>query len=86
MFETMGIGTIAIIILIVWYGGSAINSILAGSGEVASKEFESFKQQQDIRLFKNKIKLHKQVEKIKDSTIYSDDEWNKIFNGEDEDA
>ena len=82
--EAMGMSTILIIAAVIWYLGSTINNILDASGTVAEKEFNAFKQQQDIRLFKNKVKLHKQVEKIKDATVYSDDEWNKIFDPEED--
>ena len=81
----LSIGTIVIIVLVVWYLGSAINNILAASGEVAEKEFRVFKQQQDIRLRKNQIKLHKTVEKIKDEPIYTDEEWDKLFNNKSND-
>ena len=78
----LSIGTIVIIVLVVWYLGSAINNILAASGEVAEAEFKVFKQQQDIRLRKNQIKLHKTVSKIKDLPVYTDAEWDALFHPE----
>ena len=47
--ESLSIGMIALILVGIWYLGSTVNNILAASGEVAEKEFKSFKQQQDIR-------------------------------------
>ena len=81
--EEFGIATIVIVLVIVWYLGSSINAVLAGSGKVCEKEFKGFEQQQDIRLLKNRVKLHKQVEKLKDAKVYSDAEWSKIFDPED---
>ena len=82
--EALSLGTIMMILVVIWYLGSSINAVLASSGEVAEKEFKSFKQQQDIRLLKNRVKLHKQVDKLKDSKVYSDTEWDAIFNPEEE--
>ncbi len=80
----LGFATIAIIVLVIWYGGSSINAILAGSGDLASKEFTQFKRAQDIRIHKSRIKEHKQIEKFKDQPVYSDQEWAKIFDKEDD--
>ncbi len=77
--EQFGIGTIVIVLVVIWYLGSSINAILAGSGDLASKEFTQFKRQQDIRIHKSRIKEHKQIEKFKDQPTYTDAEWDKIF-------
>ena len=83
--ESVALSTIVIVILVVWYLGSTINNILAASGEIAEKEFGVFKKQQDMRLRKQSIKLHKQVDKIKDSPVYTDEEWDALFNPDKED-
>lgn len=80
--ESIGIGSIVIVVLVVWYLGSTINNVLAASGEIAEKEFGVFKKAQDMRLRKQSIKLHKQVEKIKDQPVYTDSEWDALFNPE----
>jgi len=83
--ESMGIAGIVGILAIIWYLGSSINAVLAGSGELAEKEFASFKKQQDVRLFKGRVKMYKQVEKLATEKVYSDKEWDAIFNPEKED-
>ena len=80
--ETIGIGSIVIIVLVVWYLGSTINNVLAASGEIAEREFNGFKQEQDMRLRKQAIKRHKQVEKIKDQAVYTDVQWDALFHPE----
>jgi predicted metalloprotease len=80
--EAMGLGTIIIVLVVMWYLGSSINAVLAGSGEIAEKEFNQFKKQQDVRLFKGKVKMYKQVQKLTGEKTYSDEEWDKIFNPE----
>ncbi len=80
----MSIATIIIVLVVIWYLGTSINAILAGSGDLASKEFTQFKRAQDIRIHKSRIKEHKQIEKFKDQPVYSDQEWAKIFDKEDD--
>ena len=70
---------LAIVLAIVWYLGSAINNVLNGAGELASKEFSSFSQEQDLRLRKGRAKRYKAVEKVKDQPVYSDKEWDALF-------
>ena len=77
-----GIGTIVIVLVVIWYLGSTINAILASSGVIAQKEFANFTREQDIRIHKARIKQHKAVEKFKGEPVYSDKEWDAIFNPE----
>ena len=81
----MTMTTIVIALLVVWYLGTTINAILANSGLLAQKEFSNFTREQDIRIHKARVKQHKAVEKFKDDAVYSDKEWDKIFNPEKED-
>lgn len=75
----IGIGSIVLIVLVVWYLGSAINNVLSGAGELASKEFIAFSQEQDLRLRKGRVKRYKSVEKMSDDKVYTDKEWDNIF-------
>lgn len=76
----MDLTIVVIALIVVWYVGSAINSILGGAGELVEKEFHSFSQEQDIRLRKNRIKRAKQIDKLVDEKTYTDEEFDKIFN------
>ncbi len=81
----LSIATIIIVIVVVWYLGTSINAILAGSGDLASKEFTQFKRAQDIRIHKQRIKEYKTVDKFKDQPVYTDKQWDTIFAKDDED-
>ena len=80
-----GMGTIILVLVLVWYLGSTINNVLGGAGDLASKEFKGFSQEQDLRLRKQQIKRHKAVEKIKDDPVYTDTEWDVLFQNKDAD-
>jgi len=83
--EQLGLAGILGIAAIIWYLGSSINAVLAGSGEIAEAEFNQFKKSQDLRIFKQRVKMHKQVSKLGDQAVYSDEEWQKIFHPDKED-
>jgi len=70
---------LALVLAVVWYLGSAINAVLAGSGELAAKEFTAFSQEQDLRLRKGRVKRFKAVAKVVDQEVYSDKEWDILF-------
>jgi len=76
----IGILTIVITVVVVWYFGSSINSIVKGSGEMASDEFTVFKRDQKIRHHKTRISQTEQLDKIKDANVYSDSDFADIFN------
>lgn len=80
----MGLGTVILILVGIWYLGGTINSLLAGSGELVSKEFNQFKQEQDVRIHKSRIKRAKAVDKFSGEKVYTDREWENIFNPKDE--
>ena len=75
----IGIVTIVLVILVVWYFGSSINAVVSGSGEMAADEFSVFRRDQKIRLHKSRIAQTKTLDDIKDQNIYSDDDFDKIF-------
>ena len=84
--ESLGLASILGIVAIIWYLGSSINAVLAGSGEVAEREFENFKAQQDIRLYKERIKATKSVEKMMQEPVMTFKELSKTLNtGKEED-
>jgi len=75
----VGIVTIVLVVLVIWYFGSSINAIVSGSGEMAADEFAVFRRDQKIRLHKSRIHQTKTLDDIKDTLVYSDDEFDKIF-------
>ena len=75
-----GILTVVLAVVITWYFGSSINAIVKGSGEMASDEFSVFKRDQKIRHHKTRITQTEQLDKIKDSNVYSDTDFDDIFN------
>lgn len=83
--EALSLGTIVIILVVIWYLGSSINAVLNGAGQLAEKEFGNFTREQDIRIHKARIKQHKAVAKFSNDKVYSDSEWDQIFNPDKED-
>lgn len=73
------VATIIIVLVVIWYLGNSINSILSGSGELAANEFGNFKREQAIRLHKERIKQAKAVNKFDGQPVYSDAEFEAIF-------
>lgn len=64
------VATIVIIGAIIWYLGSAINSILKGAGEVASTEFDLLKDEQQVRVQKSYDDLGRKLEKLMEESSY----------------
>ena len=53
--------TVIIVVVVVWYFGSAINSIISKSGKMAEREYEVFERDQSFRLMKGKEELKHRV-------------------------
>ena len=76
----MDITLIAIVVIIViWYFGKAINSVVEGSGDIVSDEFVNARREQRIRLHKERAKQTQKVKKLEDVEIYSDKQFDKLF-------
>ena len=56
---------IVTVVVVVWYFGSVINSIIAKSGKMATREYEVFEREQAFRLAKGKEELKAKAEKFK---------------------
>ena len=76
-----GLGLIIVVVLVVWYLGSAINSILAKAGGMANREFESFEKEQAFRVMKTKEELKVRVKDFsaKNKNDMTDDELNELL-------
>ncbi len=62
--ETVTIAIIAI--LVVWYLGNSINTILANSGKLAVREFDIFEETQALRHVKSRQDNNGKVEDLGD--------------------
>ena len=58
--------TIAILMAVIWYFGSALNSVLKGAGEESSREFKLYQAESD---FRRQSQYNKLGSKIIDSEI-----------------
>ncbi len=75
----MTVATVIIVVMVVWYFGSSINSITSGASDMASREFATYGNDQRVRLHKRRISQTKELDDIKDQNVYSDDEFEAIF-------
>lgn len=75
------IGMIIIAVLVIWYLGSSINSILAKAGGMANREFESFEKEQAFRVMKTKEELKIRVKDFntKSKNDMTDDELKEML-------
>ena len=61
---SFGIVGAVIALIAVWYLGGAINSILSGAGEIASKEFDVMKDKQRLRIATDNDKLGRKAKEL----------------------
>ena len=73
------IGMIVAAVLVIWYLGSSINSVLSGAGLLAEKEFKVFSRDQSMRHAKSAVKQTKELNTLLNEDAYSDEEFDKIF-------
>ena len=67
-----GIVLLAVLIVVVWYFGSAIKSVLAGAGQMASSEFDQLQADQIVNNRKrDQVRSVKFEELFKDTNILS---------------
>ena len=76
-----GIVTVIIVLAVVWYFGSAINSIVAKSGKMSEREYTQFEQNQAFRLAKGKEELKTKIAKFQseNKSEMTDEEMNKFL-------
>ena len=73
---------ILMIIIIVWYAGDIVNSMLEGAGKLASKEFEVYEVDQEIRLARERQAQLKKIESVLDNgPVPSTAELKALLNG-----
>lgn len=77
--EFVALGILAVV---VWYAGDIVNSMLEGIGKMASREFEVFEVDQEIRLAKEKQEQLKKVERVLDNgPVPTTTELKNLLNG-----
>jgi len=71
---------LALIAVIVWYAGASINAVLQGAGAMASKEFEVYEIDQDIRLAKTrKVQSQKAQKLVEDGPVMTTKEIKELL-------
>lgn len=75
----LGIGTLSMIILVVWYLGSSINSIIGKAGIMAEDEFGQFRRAQKYRIKKDNESLKAKVRALDGDKLMTDEELDKLL-------
>ena len=87
---TLDLTTIVLVVLGIWFFGSAIKRMLNGASEMASIEFNELRADQTVRVMNQAVSRTKEVEKLKDKPFLTADEiianYAKLARGEREEA
>ena len=75
----IGILTIVIAVLTVWYLGSSINTIIGKSGKLAEREFEEFELSQAERIKKSNIERSVRVQALVTEGTLSKEDLRKLL-------
>ena len=68
--------------IIVWYIGEHVNSMLEGAAKLASREFEVYEVDQEIRLAKERQEQLRKIERVLDNgPVPSTAELKSLLNG-----
>ena len=79
--ESLGlsIGSLSLIILVVWYLGSSINAIISKAGVMAEDEFTQFRRAQKYRIKKDNETLKAKTKSLHTNQIMTDDELDALL-------
>ena len=73
---------LGVLIIIVWYAGDIVNGMLEGAAKLASREFEVYEVDQEIRLAKERQEQLKKIERVLDNgPVPSTAELKSLLNG-----
>ena len=76
---------LGILVIIVWYIGEYVNSILESAAKLASKEFKVYEVDQEIRLARERQAQMKKVESVLDNgPVPSTEELLTLLNGKEQ--
>ena len=72
----------AILVIVVWYAGSYVNNMLESAATMASREFEVYEVDQEIRLAMERQQQLKKVERVLDNgPVPTTQELKSLLNG-----
>jgi len=66
-------------VLVIWYFGATINSVVKGTGEMASEEFKVIKREQKIRLHKERANQTDKIKELSKLDVMSDEDFDEFF-------
>jgi predicted metalloprotease len=77
--EGLGLGTIVVMVLVVWYLGKSINAIIGGAGAMAEDEFIQFRREQKLRIKKDNQSIKHRAAALNTQDDMSDEELDKLL-------
>lgn len=87
---SLDLTTVVLVVLGIWFFGSAIKRMLQGASEMASIEFTELRADQTVRVMTQAVNRTKEVEKLKDKNFLTADEiianYGKLTRGEREET
>lgn len=87
---SLDLTTLVLVLLVIWFFGSAIKKMLNGASEMASIEFTELRADQTVRVMNQAVSRTKEVEKLKDKPFLTADEiianYGKLTRGEREEV
>ena len=77
--EALSLGTIVVVLVVVWYLGSSINAIIGKAGLMAEDEFTQFRRAQKFRIKKDNQDLKAKVSTMAKEDAMTDEELDKAL-------
>lgn len=71
---TLDLTTIVLVVLGIWFFGSAIKRMLTGASDMASMEFNELRADQVVRVMNQSVKRTAELEKLKDKPFLTAEE------------
>ena len=77
--EALSLGTIVVVLVVVWYLGSSINAIISKAGVMAEDEFTQFRRAQKFRISKDNQDLKVKVKTMSKEQVMPDAELDEAL-------
>ena len=77
--EALSLGTIVVVLVVVWYLGSSINAIISKAGVMAEDEFTQFRRAQKFRISKDNQDLKVKVKTMSKEQVMTDAELDEAL-------
>lgn len=71
---SLDLTTIVLVVLGIWFFGSAIKRMLTGASDMASMEFNELRADQVVRVMNQSVKRTAELEKLKDKSFLTAEE------------